>query len=116
MSLDKNLTRAAALPGDLITDHRARLALERRDADERRHAAIAEQSSQLKTPEERIRAWEKLHDLQLPRAAAHPLLKIIATDTQLTVGEVRSEQIRRTHFQKPLPAGAGLSWNAGPIR
>ena len=105
-----------ALSGEPIADHRARIATERRNAAERRFAALAEQCSALKTPEERIRAWEKLHDLQLPRSATHRLVAVIAADTQLNPAQVQSEQRRRAPLQKPLPEGAGVSWNAGPVR
>ena len=47
---------------------------------------------------------------------SHRLLAIITADTQLTLAEVRGEQRRRAPLQKPLPEGAGLSWNAGPVR
>lgn len=117
MTFDKPpASPAKALASDLVTDHRARLALERREAAERRRLALVDQCSHLKTPEERIRLWEKLHDLQLPRQASHRLLAIITADTQLTLAEVRGEQRRRAPLQKPLPEGAGLSWNAGPVR
>jgi hypothetical protein len=117
MTFEKSpLVTTKALAGDLIADHRARVALERRDAAERRRTALADQCSNLKTPEERIRLWEKLHELQLPRSATHRLVAIIAADTQLNPSDVRGEQRRRAPLQKPVPEGAGLSWNAGPVR
>jgi hypothetical protein len=48
------------------------------------------------TPEERIRLWEKLHVLSLPRIATHPLLSLIASQTALTLQQVQDEQRRRT--------------------
>lgn len=53
------------------------------------------QSSSLSTPEERIRLWEKLHMLSLPRASTHPLLSHIASQTALTLAQVQDEQRRR---------------------
>ena len=107
---------APPVVGDLITDHRARLANEQREARERRRLALAEQSSELNTPEQRIRAWEKLHELTMPRDEKHPLIQVIAADTELSLMQVNNEQRRRAPFAKPARAGAGLSWNTSPVR
>jgi hypothetical protein len=56
---------------------------------------VERQSSSLHTPEERIRLWEQLHVLSLPRASTHPLLSLIASQTALTLQQVRDEQQRR---------------------
>jgi len=56
---------------------------------------LAEQSSRLKTPEERIRIWERIHEVTLPKDPAHRLVEIIATNTGLTDADVRDEQQRR---------------------
>jgi hypothetical protein len=45
--------------------------------------------------EERIRIWERLHALRLPRSTGHVLVMVIATQTRLTVGQVHDEQRRR---------------------
>jgi len=56
---------------------------------------LAEQSSRLKTAEERIRIWERIHEVTLPRDTAHNLVEIIALNTGLTEADVREEQARR---------------------
>ena len=56
---------------------------------------LAEQSSRLKTAEERIRIWERIHEVTLPKDPAHRLVDIIATNTGLTDSDVRDEQQRR---------------------
>jgi hypothetical protein len=69
-----------------------------RAAEERaqeRAQLIERQSSSLHTPEERIRLWEKLHVLSLPRVSTHPLLSLIASQTALTLQQVQDEQRRR---------------------
>ncbi len=81
--------------GDVNIDHRARLALVEREAMERRIQQLEEQVALHNTPEQRIRAWERLHELDLPRRAAHPLVKVIARQTHLSVEQVRDEQRRR---------------------
>jgi hypothetical protein len=81
--IDANERRAAAL----------RAEQERADL---RHARIEAQSSPFTTPQERIRLWEDLHGLALPRSADHKLVRVIANHTALTVHEVQEEQARRS--------------------
>jgi hypothetical protein len=80
---------------DPMMDFRARLQHSQAEAAERRRFDLAEQSSRLKTPEERIRIWERIHEVTLPRDPAHRLVEIIATNTGLTDADVRDEQQRR---------------------
>src|SRR6266850_1541320 len=84
--------RTITQPGDdPMMDFRARLVHAQAEAAERRRADLAEQSSHLKSAEERIRIWERIHEITLPRDSAHPLLKIIAANTGLTHADVRDE-------------------------
>jgi hypothetical protein len=78
-----------------MMDFRARLVHQQAEAAERRRVDLAEQSSRLKTPEERIRIWERIHEVTLPKDPAHRLVDIIATNTGLTEADVRDEQQRR---------------------
>ena len=80
---------------DPMMDFRARLVHQQAEAAERRRLDLAEQSSRLKTAEERIRIWERIHEVTLPRDTAHNLVEIIATNTGLTEADVREEQQRR---------------------
>jgi hypothetical protein len=57
---------------------------------------LAAQISPTKHPGERIRIWERLHALRLPRSSGHVLVTVIATQTRLTLGQVHEEQRRRT--------------------
>ncbi len=88
---------------DVNIDHRARLALVEREALERRSLQLAEQIAAYNTPEQRIRAWERLHELDLPRKAVHPLVRVIAAQTHLTLDQVRDEQRRRLTPAQPTP-------------
>ncbi|HZF26344.1 MAG TPA: hypothetical protein VEZ88_08785 [Steroidobacteraceae bacterium] len=90
-------TRSAPPPiaGELATDYRARAAAVEYEARERRRQELAEQVAVQNTPEQRIRVWERLHELNLPKKGTHPLVRIIAADTELTVEQVREEQDRR---------------------
>ena len=80
---------------DPMMDYRARLVHQQAEAAERRRTDLAEQCSRLKTAEERIRIWERIHEVTLPRDSGHRLVAIIAANTGLTDGDVRDEQQRR---------------------
>jgi hypothetical protein len=80
---------------DPMMDFRARLVHQQAEAAERRRLDLAEQSSRLKTAEERIRIWERIHEVNLPRDSGHNLVEIIAANTGLTNADVRDEQQRR---------------------
>lgn len=80
---------------DPMMDFRARLVHQQAEAAERRRLDLAEQSSRLKTAEERIRIWERIHEVTLPRDSAHNLVEIVAANTGLTEADVRDEQQRR---------------------
>lgn len=99
MTQDKWTPQSSAtprpIPGELNIDYRARLALLEREAVERRQLELAEQVSAHSTPEQRVRVWERLHELPLPKKPTHPLIRIIAADTHLTLEQVREEQRRR---------------------
>ena len=80
---------------DPMLDFRARLVHQQAEAAERRRVDLAEQSSRFKSAEERIRIWERIHAVTLPRDPAHRLVDIIAANTGLTGADVRDEQQRR---------------------
>ena len=86
-------------PDDPMMDFRARLVHQQAEAAERRRVDLAEQSSRLKTAEERIRIWERIHEVNLPRDPAHRLVEIIASNTGLTGSDVREEQQRRASLR-----------------
>jgi hypothetical protein len=97
LSREKNVARAAMLPlpGELNADYRARIVRQQAEAAEDRQQKLTEQTSMLNTPERRIRIWEHLHALPLPRAATHPLLNVVAAQTGLTLEQVQDEQRKR---------------------
>jgi hypothetical protein len=95
-----NLGRPSIPAGeDPMMDFRARLQHNQAEAAERRRLDLAEQSSRLKTAEERIRIWERIHEVTLPRDPAHRLVDIIAANTGLTDADVRDEQHRRASLR-----------------
>jgi hypothetical protein len=93
----------------LVADYRPRLAHEHAEMQERRQAELAEQVSIRNMPSERIRIWERLHGLPLPRNPTHNLLNVIAAATDLQLEQVLEEQrLRRT-------AGKGAAPESAPI-
>jgi hypothetical protein len=86
---------AAPSQDDPMMDFRARLVHQQAEAAERRRLDLAEQSSRLKTAEERIRIWERIHEVNLPKDPTHRLIEIIAANTGLADSDVREEQQRR---------------------
>ena len=81
---------------EIGADFRARVALRHAEALERRQLDLAGQTANIHSPAERIKIWERLHQIVLPRDPAHQLLHVIATDTALTLEEVHTEQRQRT--------------------
>ncbi|HEU4624339.1 MAG TPA: hypothetical protein VFS52_06225 [Steroidobacteraceae bacterium] len=92
----ENGTTPRPTANDPIRDHRARIQMEEREKAERRRLELAEQRSDVNSPEVRIRAWEKVHGLRLPTDANHPILDVIAVATRLTLEQVREEQRARS--------------------
>ena len=78
--------------GDGTADYRARMASRRAEALEHWRRELAEQSSVLNSPSDRIRIWERRHQIDLPRDPRHNLIKLIATNTGLSVEDVYAEQ------------------------
>jgi len=85
------------LPSPMLNtaDRRAAVQLAEQERAQARSKALESQSSSNHGPRERILIWERLHELRLPLAAAHPLVALIASQTHLSVRDVRDEQARR---------------------
>lgn len=79
-----------------ISDRRAAVLRADEERAAERHSQIEAQSSILRTPQERIELWERLHGLRLPIAGTHKLVRLIAVTTALTVDQVHEEQRRRS--------------------
>ena len=107
-SLSSHLPPAADA-GDPTTGYPARIVREQLEEAERAQRERIEQASELNTPAMRIRAWERLHRLTLPRGSAHAVLNVIAKATRLTLEQVREEQRRRSEparFPQPADSSA----------
>jgi len=91
----RSLFRSPPVPGETNADYRRRLEELQAEAAGRRQQQIDEQSSPLNSPSVRIKAWERLHQVDLPRDPAHRLVNVIAANTGLSAEEVRAEQVLR---------------------
>ena len=105
---DRTAPDFATLVGESQADCRRRLAQLQAEALERREQEISEQRSPLNTPADRIRIWERRHQLSLPRSPSHRLITVIAANTGLSLEEVRAEQRLRA-AAPAAPAAAPTS-------
>jgi hypothetical protein len=62
-------------------------------AERQRH--LAAQAAPHRDPQQRIKIWEQLHAMWLPREPNHRLVGVIAAQTALTVEQIQAEQRRR---------------------
>ena len=79
----------------LISEHRDRILHEQAEAAHQRQRDLLEQTSMKNPAELRIRIWEKLHQMDLPREPGHRLIPVIAAQTDLSVEQIGREQERR---------------------
>ncbi len=77
---------------ELIRTHAEMLAAEAEAHAAKRRVELEELRSDLLSPEQRIRAWERVHGLTLPRDPNHHILGAIALETRLTLEQVRAVQ------------------------
>jgi len=89
---------------ELITDHRARLAIEEEERLTQRSRQFEELRAELNSVSVRIRAWEKMHGLSLPTNPAHPILDVIASVTGIPLTSLREEQRTRRSMRATPPA------------
>ncbi len=97
------MTEHLPLAGEPNADYRARIARRQAEAAEIRQRELIEQTSTINPPDLRIRIWERLHEITMPRDASHRLLRVIAAQTGLTMAEVQAELHNRAN---PTPAAA----------
>jgi hypothetical protein len=77
---------------ELIRTHAEMLAAEAEANAAKRRIELEELRSDLMSPEQRIRAWERIHGLTLPRDPNHQILGAIALETRLTMEQVQAVQ------------------------
>lgn len=102
---------------DLPLRPAAELAAERRELAALRQAAIqadkarnlVRQRAMDTPPATRIALWESRHELALPRDPQHPLMRIIAENTDLDIAQVLAEHQRRALIGAGHRAGPGAT-------
>ena len=90
-----------AAPPNTVAEHRLRVQRAEEEQAAIRASELAAQVSPANDAEKRIRIREQRHALRLPRSSGHVLVKVIATQTRLTVSDVHEEQRRRILAERP---------------
>jgi hypothetical protein len=90
------LASAVSWPDVDVSDRRAQAKREQELLLAERQQRLGELVSADKSPEDRIKLWERLHALALPRNRGHTLVRIIARQTGLSVAQIHDEQVRRS--------------------
>lgn len=80
---------------DPINDYRARIEKLQMEAAARRERALIDQRSPENSPDARVRIWERLHQVHLPKDPAHPIMLRVAQMTGLDLAEVLEVQRSR---------------------
>jgi gamma-glutamylcysteine synthetase len=86
---------AKAAASEALDDFRARVLKQQEDRAAQRQHDLTEQSSTLNSPETRIRIWEQLHAVRLPRQPNSQLIAVVASGTGLTVDQINAEVLQR---------------------
>lgn len=78
-----------------MLDHRARLERARLEAEQKRSRSLADQRDPANSADVRVRIWESLHQVRLPRDPGHAILRTVARDTELALSAVLDVQRQR---------------------
>jgi hypothetical protein len=92
---------------ELLTDHRARLAVEEEERVRKRTNQLEELRSEFNAVPDRIRAWEKIHGLRFPADPSHPILDVIASVTGISLAALWEEQQARRVKRVTPPVAKG---------
>lgn len=79
----------------IILDHRARAERDRLEAEHQRQRSLTDQRDPQNPPETRVRIWERLHQVRLPKDPAHAILAKVAEETALGLMAVLEVQRQR---------------------
>lgn len=77
---------------EFVLDHRARREQLEEEAARRRERALVDQRSPDNPAQVRVRIWEQLHQVRLPRDPRHAILPKVAEQTGLTLADVLEVQ------------------------
>jgi len=82
----------AYAPSNCLEEHHKAIQRAEQEREEARQRDLQAQVSPQNEPRVRVITWERLHALALPRSPEHPLVRLIARQTGLTLREVLDEQ------------------------
>ena len=85
----------AYAPSTYLEEHHKAIQRAEQEREEARQRDLQAQVSPQNEPRVRVITWERLHALALPRSPEHPLVRLIARQTGLTLREVLDEQQSR---------------------
>lgn len=105
-SFDGHIVLGAVQVGESTADYRTRMARLQVEALEHWQKQLAEQTSVHNSPSDRIRVWERRHQIDLPRDPGHRLVKLIALNTGLSAEDVYAEQRLRAQARANVAATA----------
>jgi hypothetical protein len=105
---DRHIVFGSVQAGESTADYRTRMANLQAEALEHWQKQLAEQTSSLNSPADRIRVWERRHQIDLPRDPSHRLVKLIAANTGLSAEEVYAEQRQRAEARTTVVAAPTL--------
>ena len=88
----ENVVGSQGSDGEILRDFRQRRADEEHERAEAKRLQVADLRSAFNDAQARIRAWEAVHALRLPVSPTHPVLRVIAAATELTLSDVLAEQ------------------------
>jgi hypothetical protein len=80
---------------ELAAERREQFTLEQAALQAEKSRNLARQRAMDTPPATRIALWESRHGLALPRDPKHPLMRVIAENTDLDVAQVLAERQRR---------------------
>ncbi len=80
---------------DLAAERREQAALRQAALQAEKERSLARQRAMDTPPAMRIALWESRHGLTLPRDPRHPLMRVVAENTDLDLAQVLAEQQRR---------------------
>jgi len=86
---------------DIAAERRERIAAEQAARLEAKQRDLMQQTAMESTPEMRVALWERRHGLRLPSNPNHPVLKFVASSTDLDIEQVLGEQRRRAVKRAP---------------
>ena len=95
MTWTRRTNFVAPPPSNYLEEHHKAIQKAEQEREESRQRDLQAQTSAQNEPRVRVITWERVHALALPRSPEHPLVRLIARQTGLTLREVLDEQERR---------------------